>query len=105
MGDGGQGAGGDHPVQARQHAADLTLMTFNEGVDRQTSTAWGLPTTIDPRTCLVPALPGQGYNAGCSLRAPDLPLGLGLFNDRSTRLGYANGHAPDRPVATEAAND
>jgi len=45
-------------------------MTFNERVDRQTSTAWGLPTTIDPRTCLVPALPGQDI----TLSVPSAPL-------------------------------
>ena len=50
--------GDHHPVETRQHPGNIALMTFNEGVRRRTSSAWGLPTTIDPGTCLVPAMPG-----------------------------------------------
>ena len=58
VGDRGQGAGDHHPVETGQHTGDLALMAFNQGVHRRTSTVWDLPTTLDPRTCLVPALPG-----------------------------------------------
>ena len=58
MGDGGQGTGDHDPVEARQHPGDVALLTLNEGVHRRTSTVWDLPTTIDPRPCLVPAMPG-----------------------------------------------
>jgi hypothetical protein len=58
VGDRWQGAVDHHPVETRQHPGNVALMTFNEGVHRRTSSAWGLTTTIDPGTCLVPAMPG-----------------------------------------------
>ena len=53
-----QGAGDHHPVEARQHAADLVLVLLDKGIHRLAPVLGRLPRTIVDRPCLVPASPG-----------------------------------------------
>jgi hypothetical protein len=53
-----QRAGNHNPIKARERAADILLMTFDEAIHRRSLDRYSLPLTIDAQTCLVPAMPG-----------------------------------------------